>query len=257
MASRAAGIFAILGAILLIASLFVIYYSDTVSASGGGYSFSGEQAYFLNDKMESSFSGSTNTQTYSAAGENNTGNLYNVVTYLTYGGIVLGLIGAVLAFMGRSGTARLVLVLALILAIVGPLILLAEQPAAVSADYKNSTGSSPSGSGPWSSFYGSCSNSACGSAAGVANTSGVSNSQSWGPGLGWYLAIVAFVFFLIGMVMAGGRRMAAATPAPEPAPMSTTETTTTTADTSGSSPPSTSMRSRSGTGRPSAVAAVG
>jgi hypothetical protein len=209
MARKLGGALGIIGAILLIVTLFVAYYTVSGTFNAGGTSFTLSESLYLNNKVVETGSGGglsvSNSTTYSDAHLTNVGNLYTIVTYLTYGGIVLGLIGAILAFMGR-GVGRIVLVLALILALVAPILLFAEQPSALNNDFKGS-----SGSGPQSSFIGSCSGTSCGTVPGAGSSN---SSASWGPDVGWYLAIGAFVVFLIA-VIAGGE----GAPKPAPAPM--------------------------------------
>ncbi|HEV2316135.1 MAG TPA: hypothetical protein VGV89_00980 [Thermoplasmata archaeon] len=161
----------------------------------------------------------TNTTSYSSSHLTQTGNWYALVEYLTIGGLVLGLLGALLGFMsrGKPGMQMAVLgliALALILSIATPMLLLAEQPGAVSSDCHNNGGSNATGcsTGPGGSFFGSCSGSSCAGTFLV----GSGSSGSWGPSTGWYLSIVAFVLFLIGLLLfLAGRKE----PEPMAAPM--------------------------------------
>jgi hypothetical protein len=227
----------IIGAILLIAALFTSWYTWSLQESGAGGSITGDTDFHAGTSYTTSFScsgeassvcpsgatcpysGSSSTGC-TAAGENKTGQLYAVTEFIVIGGLVLGFLAGILALMGgtkpgmRKGAVALGAI-ALILALVGPVVLLAAQPGAVKSDSTPSGGSAPSGSGPYSSYFGSCSGSNCG----FGGSGATSVSGTWGPSVGWYLSIVAFVLFLLGviMVMRGGRE-SSAMPASAPAP---------------------------------------
>jgi hypothetical protein len=176
------------------------------------------------------------TKTYSESGLNHTGTLYGAMEAVVIAGGILGLAAAALLVVagGRPGLRMGILILAilaLILAIVAPMTLLAAQPGTIKSDapYANAT----SGSGPWTSFFGSCSASGC-SAGMSANA-----SMSWGPSTGWYLAIVAFVVFLLALVFLWrqkGEPVPASAPAPSGAP-TPSEATTPASGGVGSTPP--------------------
>lgn len=207
----------LIAAILLIVAAFVGWYATSISAteSGGGQSISitGTITFYPGTTVKdtSSCSGSSfcsalsssNTTSYSNLGLNKTGMWYALVEYLSIGGFVVGIIAAILGFMtrGKGGMMMGVVALAaiaLILSIATPMLLLAVQPGALNSDSSGHGGmfGGTNGSGPWSSFFGSCSGSGCGVGGGLSGS-----SASWGPSLGWYLAIVAFVLFLIGLIV--------------------------------------------------------
>ena len=204
MAAKLGGVLGVIGAILLIVALFTAFYTSSFSYNGTDVSLS----FFLNNKVGLTMSGGgvsiSHSSTYADSHLNSTGNLYNIVTYLTYAGIALGLLGAILAFMGRSGAGRGLLVIALILALIGPMLLFALQPAAIQSDTSGASSSGPSGA---NSFFGSCSGNGCGNI-GAAAPGNV--SQSWGPDVGWYMSIGAFVMFLLGVLLGGGAKPAPA-----------------------------------------------
>lgn len=240
------GLLMIIGAILLIVALLTSWYTysskstETFGANSAtgtinidlhpgsnyvassSFSCSGPQASAACPPSTSNscpYTSSSSTGSCPAGNFNKTGPLYAVTEYLVIGGLVLGFLAGILAFVsgGKPGMRKGALVLgilALLFAIVTPITLLAAQPGAIKSD----SGNVPSGSsGPWSSYFGSCSGSSCATGA-----SG-NNSATWGPSTGWYLSIVAFIVFLLGtmMIMRGGKDsapMAAPMPA-QPASM--------------------------------------
>jgi hypothetical protein len=195
---RLGGFIVLLGAILLVASLFVGWWmiqvsgfglTETVSlgfpATNGGNGISA--ACSGNDSSFTSHCPSP--ETYSSASLNNTGKLYNMVQFLVLGGVLLGLLGALLAlgFPGsRSGlTPGIVLVvLAMIVALVAPVWLTVSQPGAMKSDYPTST-IGGNGTNPSNTFWGS------NSSDGVVYT--------WGANTGWYLSLVAFALFVAAL----------------------------------------------------------
>lgn len=211
------GLVMVIGAILLVVSLLVGWYAVTGSIGSGA--FSGTLTLTLKPGSQYTYSASaaglsiSNTCSYSGSNGTTgcvgnlakTGQLYSIVEYLLIVGIIVGFLGAILAMMSggrRKGAVMGLAVIALLVAIVAPMVLLAAQPGAIKSDLGSSSGGFGSNNtGPQSSFFGS------------------SNGFTWGPSTGWYLSIGAFVLFLIGMLLSG-RGTEAAAPAPmSPAPM--------------------------------------
>ncbi|MCI4347636.1 MAG: hypothetical protein L3J97_03330 [Thermoplasmata archaeon] len=192
----------LIGAILLIASLVLPWYS--VQTSFGGASAT-QNSYpglpSTNGTIQYSCSGlpslilgaSCPPQTsYSRQHLNNTGLIAESGFFLIIAGIVLGIIAAVLGIASRGNSRRTspavaLAVVALLLAIAAPGLFAASLPGAIGKDLPGHTGS-----GPWSSFFGSASTM-------VAPT--VTLSTTWGPSVGWYCAIVAFVLLLVGLII--------------------------------------------------------
>lgn len=146
-----------------------------------------------------------------------TGSLYEVVVGLVLAAAVLGIATAGLSNPGRRSTRpRIILALSLAavaLAIAAPILLVAEQPAAVCSDashFSQGLGVQPVNytpprcewqfrlsdnswyapgfsTGPGSSFVGSASDS--------------SGSMTWGPGPAWYLCIAGAVLLAGGQVL--------------------------------------------------------
>jgi hypothetical protein len=205
---RLGGIIVLIGAILLIAALFTPWYIETSSEHGESISVNaypgtpgqnGTIKYTCSG-FPSGFSCPTQTS-YSSENLNSTGMIAEYGFFLVLVGIVFGILAALLGLISggnpkRARPAMALAVLALILALVAPAMFAAALPGAIANDTKDH----PSGSGPWSSFIGS------------GNISGL--NLTWGPGVGWYLTIGAFVLFLIGVILLWRARKAPAAAAP-------------------------------------------
>jgi hypothetical protein len=185
--SRVGTILLIAAVGLLLASLFLPWYTMTSTAAGG------EQLHFLADGQASvTLDGVTISGTYSTAGLNTTGLLYENVE----GMLIVSILGAggaaFLAFaMPRRPDLRwapLLLGLVIVsLATIAPLMVASQQPGALTADlsakYDVNNPYSPFSS-PTNTFIGQAST--------------LTWSQSWGPDVGWGLS-----FFAGGVAIAG------------------------------------------------------
>jgi len=200
-------IIVLVGTVLLVAAIFLPWYSEQVTIGGGP---SETQYFYLgtpgtNGTVQYSCSGLAagescpSSTSYSSYGQqntydlNDTGLIAATAFFLLIIGAILGFVAAVLAFgrrqkPGRGGAAWGLAAVALILALIAPLVFAGALPNALSHDLPSSV---RQGSGPWSSFYGSNST--------TVGTSTV--SESWGPSVGWYLSIVAFVVLLVGVAL--------------------------------------------------------
>lgn len=132
---------------------------------------------------------STFTGSYSQGGADGVGALYELSAGLLLGGIASAIGAVVLAFRDRRVRSRwmgTLAVLSILLVAVAPTLLLIAQPYVITADGAPYTGpgSVNAGSSPRTSFFGSCSGTDCG----LSSSSGVFDSGSWGPSLGWYLS---------------------------------------------------------------------
>jgi hypothetical protein len=215
--SRIAGAAIVLvGAILLLASLLTPWYTEQVSVSGAtenqnaytGLPDSNGTIQYSCSNLPTGVS-CPSQSSYTQDRLNNTGLIAETGYFLIIGGIILGLVGAIIGLTSgnnprRAGPARTLAVVSLILAIVAVAAFAVALPMALSNDIKGH-----SGDGPWSSFFGSGNSSSYGIPGGT---------LTWGPGFGWYFAIVAFVLLLVGAVLlARGRKDAVAVPTPAPA----------------------------------------
>jgi len=221
-------IIVLIGAVLLIAAVFIPWYTWQQKASEDGASITGTISTYpglpgQNGTVQTSYSCSNlpssvscpsgTSNSYSNLNLNNTGQVAETGLVLLIVGFVLGLIGAILGFLSggsgrRAGLAMALAAIAMILAIVAVGLFAAELPTAIGKDATGHTGS-----GPWSSFWGS----------GNLSYMGIPGSTAtWGPGIGWYLTIGAFVVLLIGTVVLMRARkddvMAPAAPAAPSAP---------------------------------------
>ncbi|MCI4331922.1 MAG: hypothetical protein L3K19_08795 [Thermoplasmata archaeon] len=196
---KIAGILGILGAILILVSVGLAWYTITTNETFNGNSFTVGENFNPGSSFTATCTGSsfcsaapTGSHSYSSQNATNEGNLYGALFYLLIGSGVLGLIGAALTFVvdRLSGILKflplILVVVALLMGIGGVAYVAAGQPAALNSDTTAHGGMAPSGSWPGSSFIGSSSTS--------------SGTMNWGPGAGFYLGIVAVVMFLISML---------------------------------------------------------
>ena len=223
-------IIVLIGAILLIAAVFIPWYTYQAKESspiGSGTTTINSYPGFTNENgtIQCSTSGSavcpfsqTSYQTYHY---NNTGNLAETGFFLLIVGFILGFIGAIFGVMSRgnarrAGPALAFGIIAMLLALITPVLFMALLPGAQSNDIPSAARTTSSG--PWSSFFGSTS---------FSPITGVTVSLTWGAGTGWYLSFVAFVILLIGVIMLFLYRKDPAEPAPVAAPAPTGTSTTT------------------------------
>ena len=218
-AGRAIGaIIVLVGAVLLIASVFIPWYTETANFTGpeqGSYTANSYPGLSnQNGTIQYSCSGTVptgcpSTTSYKSMDLNNTGTLAQTGYFLLLTGFVLGLIGAIIGFASLSRPRRAIpaialSVIAMLLAVATPALFALQLPTAIGNDSPGHTGT-----GPWSSFMGS-------------NTSqlgfGESLKLTWGPGMGWYLAFGAFVILLIGAVVLARARKEPPSPAPTTVP---------------------------------------
>jgi len=186
----------LIGVVLLIVSLFTPWY--TTEASGDGITASMNFYPGLpttNGTIQYVCSGTgvpcPSSTSYSDYGINNTGRVAETGYFLIIAGIVFGLLAVILALLGRRKPGRgraavAVTIIAVILAIAAPGAFAVELPHAISQDYPGATGT-----GPWSSFFGSNST----------TESGFTLTSTWGPAIGWYLSIGAFVVLWVGVIL--------------------------------------------------------
>jgi len=209
----------LVGTVLLVVSLFVGWYvvsetstdtvgtnTFTVNESETLYLFNAQTLSFSCQGSSSCFASGTTSGTYSQGSLTGAATLYDVVSGLILCAVLLGGIATFMCFRGgrRSlGWAKVLVVVALALVVFSPTILALGQPSALS-----SQGTHPGGSSAATSFFGSCSGSECGPSV----APGVPISGSWGPSIGWYLSLAAFVPLLVGLFMIPGPRRFASGP---------------------------------------------
>jgi len=187
----------LVAAILMLVALLTPWYMEQVSDSGVSVTLNAYPGLpSTNGTIQFTCSGlpsgesCTPQSSYTAEKLNNTGNIAEAGFFLIIVGFVLGLIGAILGFTSgknarRAGPARTLAIVALVVAIAAVAMFAVALPTAIGQDSPGHTGT-----GPWSSFFGS----------GNASSMGLpGGTLTWGPGIGWYLAIGAFVLFLVGM----------------------------------------------------------
>jgi len=180
--TRTSGLLTI-AALLLLVAIATPWY--VVNSSAGG---SQSLAYYLPTSTTAGGTVLVGTaqNSYADYHLNNTGDLATAVFYVLLVGLVCAAVGAVFAlFTALPSFVRrlssLLGLIALIAAIAAPLLWFAALPGAIGKDLPSHTGS-----GPWSSFFGST------TIAGV--------SQNWAPSFGWYFSLGSFVVLLIGLI---------------------------------------------------------
>ena len=221
---RLGAIVVLVGAILLIVAVFVPWYTWQNKASEYGATITGtintypglpsqngtiQYSYSCSNLPKGVSCPSSTSSSYSKLNLNNTGQLAEAGFYMLIAGFVLGFIGAVLGLMSggnprRAGPAIALAVIAMILGIAAVGLFAGMLPSAIGKDSPGHTGT-----GPWSSFFGSSSNT---------SFEGIPASGTWGPAVGWYLTIGAFVVLLIGLIILIVARKDPAEPAPVSAP---------------------------------------
>ncbi len=182
----------IVAAIVLLSSISLSWYSTTGSYQGMIVT---TVDFHPNDRVVVTNQGNSIIEGYNSPSFNlnNTGLLYTAVEGLMIGGGILGLIGAALGFMvgARPNLRRGAVicgVLAFILAIAGPAALAIAQPGALASDSHGAFqyGANTS-AGPTNSFVGSV------------DTGG--GTISWGPAIGFYLALLGGIIAIIGAIL--------------------------------------------------------
>lgn len=189
----------LIGAVILIAALFMPWYAFKTSTPVGSEtqnSYPGIPS--TNGTIQYSCSGSVPCPSQTSYSnikptETNTGNIAETGFFLLIVGAIFGIIGTILGLMARGNARRvrpayIMGIIALILALITPVLFAAALPSAISGDIGSAY--RPTSSGPWSSFSGSTS----------ATLGGVPYSFTWGPTTGWYLSFAAFVILLIGVI---------------------------------------------------------
>jgi hypothetical protein len=224
----------VMGAVLLLSTLFLGWYITSVGAGGGTY---GETLYPTSVQLWHYQGGNLSNSggyLYSQVGLNHTGNLYLSVAVLI---VVGGALGLLVAYRIRKRTdprhrrlTVVLLVLAVVIGFTGPALVVLAQPTTICSDSifvgtplgtdfpHNSTGTSlPCGwdvvaplgpghsnsyiyggtPGPQSSFIGS--------------ENGTGEPHTWAPYVGWYLAMLSSSFMLVGtlLYLRGERRTTA------------------------------------------------
>lgn len=184
----AAALFAVIAGVCLGISTFTPWWS--FSGTSGGSSAKIE--YFPGSSALFSENGYTTAQTYASGGLAELGILYEGVLVFGIAATALALLAGILAVlveMGRWRTgpgrrAFLLLMVALIVAtaVMDALVPLA-QPLLIA---RGSDGCAPTSPNTCNSFWGS--------------SSGPSFSNTWGAGVGWYLAVAAALFLLASLV---------------------------------------------------------
>jgi len=203
-----ASVFVLLGAAILLVAAFSGWWSLTTNTSGGPVR---SETFSPGGNYAVSCSGSgcgttTGTFAYASEGLGAVGELYGAAQVLLLIAGALAVLTALLGFLGafRYGFPRrrfllccFALLVAFGLALAALVAVSAFQTAALAQDGGGIPSAAPS---PVTSFWGSCSANAGGSN-GMCQSplSGAAVTDSWGPTIGWALALVGLLFLLVGL----------------------------------------------------------
>ena len=217
-------ILTVVGSALLLSTVILGWYSTSL---GGGSNLAGETYYPTTAQLWGSQAGGLYSVavSYSTIDLGSLAILYLAVAVLVVAGGLLGTISAYRMWQGTNRTRRrfvsTLLVVTILFALAGPVMVAFAQPSIVCSDsivvttpfvlaFANNTSSAklpcgwdmatPNGGssysfewsfspGPQSSFFG------------TNNETG--QAHSWGPGIGWYLAIAASALLVVGTVEYG------------------------------------------------------
>jgi hypothetical protein len=192
----AASSLVLIAAVLLTVAMFVPWWGLTLS--GGGATVS------VNFLPGSSYSGSgtyngitfSSSASYTSANLSRVGFLYEAVLGLGLTAAFLAFVGMGLGYASAYGTSRSRRPVGLaddltggsfMLAVLLPFLILFAQPWAYNNDASSAGASCGGGSNPCNSFWGS------------ATSDGVTGT--FGPGVGWYLAILAVILLLVAAIL--------------------------------------------------------
>jgi hypothetical protein len=204
----------IVGVVLVGVSLGVGWYTIGLSGTEDGFSVSTSSSINLFQCVTTTASANGQSSTSSSCNTNSsshTAQLYDATLGIVIGGVAVGALALVMVLLTtfmRRPWGKLMTMLPFILALVGgilciaaPIALMAGQPGAMAADANCGNNCQ----GPESSFFGS------------ATISGV--SETWGAGIGWYLAIAAGAVLIVGaiFIMLANKKKAASAPMAAPA----------------------------------------
>jgi len=186
----------VVGVVLLGTTIGFGWYSISESYATRGDSYNGSLNTNLFYCTTTSFTMNNSTGSYSTSattcGSGNsthTVDLYDTALGLVIAGLAVSVLAAVTTFTRRKSDSKplmlpfILAIVAGLLALAAPLALLIGLPGAVAAD----TNCGSNCQGPASSFSGSD------------TVSGI--SMTYGPGIGWYLAVVASVVLIVGAIV--------------------------------------------------------
>ncbi len=206
-------ILVIVALLLMAMSMVMPWYTIKAKASMSGVSSEVEINYYL-DRSEIKALGETQTFDYDdeSAEKSEALNVFRTTRLFVLLGLVgciLGLAGAILVMTEKMSNkvGAIFVLIALILALLAPFYMMFMLPGAFKADFDEAGGASevlPSGMSE--SFFGSQEQS----------ISGVSTEYSWGGGIGWIFALIAFFIILIALILVGRS-------SPAPLPMAPTQ----------------------------------
>lgn len=199
------------GVVLIVLSLPLPWYSISGSSNQEQVS----ETFSISDAALSSQRASW-TSSYSAAQLPHTGQLYELVSGIVLFAIFAGGLAGALLLLRWSGRERLIVLaicaVAMVLAALGPLLLIADQPIAVCADengFSQPFGVPGNQTGPsvctWEFYLGNQAGwFAIGGPGGpgasfVGHSAAYGSNLTWGPELGWYLSLFGASFIVVAI----------------------------------------------------------
>lgn len=195
-------VFGLLAVIFIGVSMATPWYNIKYEMSAMGISASTEINMDFQGTTVKTPTGDQTTKWADAKGADKTKGVYGTAQIMDILGLVmciLLLVGGVLLMMGpqKKMLALIFGLLAFIFAMLGPVLFMAQHPGAMKDDGWNTgalTGSEGNATdwGPQASFSGSKEDSAGGL---------FTIKVTWGPALGWIMALMGFIFALLGFIL--------------------------------------------------------
>lgn len=190
---KAGAVLGIVGVVILIAAMVGTWWSNSVSASALGQTWTGQSDYgLLGGQATSNSPAGSRSEPIDYAQSRNVQAAFQMTSVLLLLAILLGVLFVVVGALSwrRSNlrkAAAILGVLAFALALLAPLYLMAALPAAINNDSgTGGTGFEVTG------FWGSQ----------TTTFFGLSATAAWGPGWAWYLTLAAAIVLLVGGVAA-------------------------------------------------------
>jgi len=196
-------IFAVLGLVLVGISLAMPWYSYKIEYSGGEiasgkveqlYTFSGADSKFDMTMLGQTISSTNHTAWSDMKNVDKTKGVYQltmVMVILALVMLILLLVGGIMLMKGPEKKMLAVIfgVLAFVFALIGPVMFMAMLPGATNDDMKDASSgiTNSTSDGPHKSFTGS--------------TDSSLGKLSWGPGIGWIMGLMGFIFALLGFIL--------------------------------------------------------
>lgn len=181
-------------AAITLTTLGLTWYQTSLTSSSGQNLFTEQFGIAGGCISGSDASSGSSCASYSSAGVSGVASLYETVEALVVLGGLMAIVGGIFGLLAGLGyplfrhqvmIGLMLAIVAAILVLLAPIALATGQPTAISSSTVQTAGPC-GGTGPQSSFFGSC------------TSSTGSETFSWGPEAGWYLGFFAFMISLCG-----------------------------------------------------------